>query len=148
VQKRREIGPAVTITSRQLGIKDDSSRWELGNRLGDVGIALAPLSATSAEKRHASTVLVDLDAEAVELDLMKPAIPYRRLALINMSHAQLSRAAVVPVAIINDFETGVATPNAGNGDAIRKALERAGIEFIDGDQPGVRLRVKQEKGDK
>jgi len=70
-----------------------------------------------------------------------------RLAL-NMSHAQLSRAAVVPVAIIDDFETGVATPNAGNGDAIRKALERAGIEFIDGDQPGVRLRVKQEKGDK
>jgi hypothetical protein len=37
--------------------------------------AIAPLSAASAEEDHVSTVLVDLDAEAVELDLMKPAIP-------------------------------------------------------------------------
>jgi hypothetical protein len=35
--------------------------------------AVAPLSAPSAEEGHASTVLVHLDAEAVELHLMKPA---------------------------------------------------------------------------
>jgi hypothetical protein len=62
------------IASGQLGIEDDGSRWELGNRLRDVGIAIAPLSAASAEERHASIVLVDLNTEAVELDLMQPAI--------------------------------------------------------------------------
>jgi hypothetical protein len=46
------------IASRQLGIEDDGSRWELGDCLRDVGIAVAPLSAASAEEGHASTVLV------------------------------------------------------------------------------------------
>jgi hypothetical protein len=38
-----------------------------------------PAAKLLVEERHASTVLVDLDAETVELDLMKPAIPCRRL---------------------------------------------------------------------
>jgi hypothetical protein len=48
--------------------------------LRDVGIAIARLSAASAEERYASPALVHLDAEAVELDLMKPAIPEGRLS--------------------------------------------------------------------
>jgi hypothetical protein len=56
-----------------------------------------------------------------------------------MSQSDLARAAVVPAASIADFETG-AWLRPEDLDAIQKALEQAGVEFIDGGQPGVRLR--------
>ena len=49
-------------------------------------------------------------------------------------------AAVVPVALVADFETGVLTLRPPDLDAIQHALERAGVEFTDGERPGVRLR--------
>jgi transcriptional regulator with XRE-family HTH domain len=63
-------------------------------------------------------------------------------ALLNVSLTGLAGKAVVPVAIIWDFEAGIATPSAATLDALQKALEHAGIEFLDGDRPGVRLRDK------
>jgi hypothetical protein len=57
-------------------------------------------------------------------------------ALIDMSHAEFPGAAVVPIAAIVDFETGAATPRPSD----LAALERAGVGFIDGDRPGVRMR--------
>jgi hypothetical protein len=56
-----------------------------------------------------------------------------------MSQAELAGHAVVPVAVIADFEARVSVPRASNLDAIRAALERASVEFIGGDRPGVRL---------
>jgi hypothetical protein len=38
-----------------------------------------------------------------------------------------------------DYVTGAGAPRQADLDAIRAALERAGVEFIDGDRPGVRL---------
>jgi hypothetical protein len=48
----------------------------------------------------------------------------------------------VPVAIITAFETGVATPSHETIVALQKALEKAGVAFLDGGGggPGVRLR--------
>ena len=43
------------------------------------------------------------------------------------------------VASVTDFETGVLTLRPPDLDAIQHALERAGVEFIDGERPGVRL---------
>jgi transcriptional regulator with XRE-family HTH domain len=40
---------------------------------------------------------------------------------------------------IRDFEKGRRIPSINNLAAIRRAVEAAGVEFIDGDQPGVRL---------
>jgi hypothetical protein len=57
-----------------------------------------------------------------------------------MSAAELAGAAVVPVAVITDFETGVATPRHDTIVAIQGALEKAGVELLDGERPGVRLR--------
>jgi hypothetical protein len=39
-----------------------------------------------------------------------------------------------------DFETDAGSPRDEDLDAMEDALERAGVEFIDGDRPGVRLR--------
>ena len=61
-------------------------------------------------------------------------------AFIGMSQADLARAAVVPVAAVADFETGVLELGPADLDAIRGALERAGVEFTNGERPGVRLR--------
>ena len=62
-------------------------------------------------------------------------------ALIEMTQAELARAAVVPLSIIADFEAGVSEPR--HVDAIQQALERAGVEFIEGRRPGVRFRKAQ-----
>jgi len=58
-----------------------------------------------------------------------------------MSQAELAGHAVLPVAVIADFEAGVSEPR--HVDAIRQALERAGVEFIEGRRPGVRFRKAQ-----
>jgi hypothetical protein len=47
----------------------------------------------------------------------------------------------VPLSIIADFEAGVSEPR--HVEVIRQALERAGVEFIDGSRPGVRFRKAQ-----
>jgi hypothetical protein len=61
-------------------------------------------------------------------------------ALIGMSNDELHGSSVVPRVIIEAFEAGGAKLRQADLDAIQHALERAGVEFIDGDGPGVRLR--------
>jgi len=39
-----------------------------------------------------------------------------------------------------DFEADVRTPRPADLHAMRQALEVAGVEFIDGPEPGVRLK--------
>jgi hypothetical protein len=58
-----------------------------------------------------------------------------------MSQAELAAHAVVPTSLIADYETGASTLRPADLDAVRAALERARVEFIDGNQPGVRLRM-------
>lgn len=60
--------------------------------------------------------------------------------LIAVSQSDLARAAAVPVALVKGFEMGILTLRPPDLDAIQQALERAGIQFIEGDRPGLRLR--------
>jgi hypothetical protein len=55
-----------------------------------------------------------------------------------MSQAELDRGTVL------DFESGARTLQQASRDAIKRALEAVGVEFTDGDRPGVRTR----KGEK
>ena len=43
---------------------------------------------------------------------------------------------------IKEFELGRREPLINNLSAVRRALEGAGVEFIDGDRPGVRMRER------
>jgi predicted transcriptional regulator len=61
---------------------------------------------------------------------MTPAQCRGARGLIAMSQSDLAKAAVVPAASIADFETG-AWLRREDIDAIQKALERAGVEFIE-----------------
>jgi hypothetical protein len=49
--------------------------------------------------------------------------------------------------MVRNFEAGRSVPVANNLSAIQKAPEAAGVDFTNGDQPGVRLRKPgKEKG--
>jgi transcriptional regulator with XRE-family HTH domain len=66
-------------------------------------------------------------------------------AALNWSLAQLAEAAGVHRNTISNFETGKFAGSQEALDAIRAALESAGVEFIaeNGGGPGVRLRKAQ-----
>ncbi|MEK1888246.1 MAG: helix-turn-helix transcriptional regulator [Phyllobacterium sp.] len=63
-------------------------------------------------------------------------------ALVEMDQAKLAEAANVSRNTVVDFERGRRTPNTNNLLALQKALETAGVIFVDenGEGPGVRLR--------
>jgi hypothetical protein len=71
---------------------------------------------------------------------MTPAQCRAARVLADMTQAQFAGIAVVPATLITDYETGVGTAEPRDLAEIQSALEWAGIEFIDGDQPEVRLR--------
>ncbi|MCW2242266.1 helix-turn-helix domain-containing protein [Azospirillum canadense] len=62
-------------------------------------------------------------------------------ALLNMKQASLAAAAGVSLATLNNIERGVSAPRVSTLVALQRALEDAGVRFIDGDGegPGVRL---------
>ncbi len=60
-----------------------------------------------------------------------------------MNQAVLADGAMVSRNVIIDFEKGRRVPNRNNLAAIQRVLEEAGVEFTNGDAPGVRLRKKK-----
>jgi transcriptional regulator with XRE-family HTH domain len=60
--------------------------------------------------------------------------------LIAIDQADLAEAANVSRNVIIDFEKGRRMPTRNNLAAIQRVLEKAGVEFTNGDAPGVRLR--------
>ena len=59
--------------------------------------------------------------------------------LIDWSQQQLADAAGVGVVTVRQFEAGKGEPRRATLAVIEQALETAGVEFTNGDQPGVRL---------
>jgi transcriptional regulator with XRE-family HTH domain len=69
-------------------------------------------------------------------------------ALLGWSGAQLAQAAGVSLQTIRRMESdlGPGRSSAANVDAVRRALEAAGVQFLEGDEtgmfgPGVRLKL-------
>jgi transcriptional regulator with XRE-family HTH domain len=64
-------------------------------------------------------------------------------ALIEMEQVELARRTGLSVNTIQNMERSAGRPIAGraaNVHAVQAALEAAGLEFLNGDRPGVRLK--------
>lgn len=61
-------------------------------------------------------------------------------ALLDWSRDQLAEAAATTTRTLARLEAGENAPRSTTLTAIRIALEAAGVEFTNGDAPGVRLR--------
>jgi transcriptional regulator with XRE-family HTH domain len=64
--------------------------------------------------------------------------------LLDWSQQGLAEKARVGIVTIRQLEAGVTEPRRATLDVVRRALEAAGVEFIDenGGGPGVRLRKR------
>jgi transcriptional regulator with XRE-family HTH domain len=61
--------------------------------------------------------------------------------LLDWSQTKLASLSNLGESTIRDFEKGRRAPRPHNLAAIRAALEAAGVEFTNGDRPGVRMRA-------
>jgi transcriptional regulator with XRE-family HTH domain len=60
--------------------------------------------------------------------------------LKGWSQSHLAKEANVGLSTLRNFEAARTAPVANNLAAIRAALEAGGVEFTNGDEPGVKLR--------
>ena len=67
--------------------------------------------------------------------------------LLEWNQLELAERAQVGVVTVHQLETGISEPRRATLQAIRRAFEIAGVEFIDenGGGPGVRLRKRHQK---
>ena len=72
-----------------------------------------------------------------------PALCRAARGLLDMNQIELAAGASVSKNTIVDFEKGRSTPVKNNLAAIQRVLEEAGVEFTNGDAPGLRLRKKK-----
>jgi transcriptional regulator with XRE-family HTH domain len=78
--------------------------------------------------------------------MMTPAQCRAARALLDWSQQQLAVAAKIGNATIRNFEGRKSTPQNATLDVLQRALESAGVEFTNGDEPGVKLTAKGKKG--
>jgi transcriptional regulator with XRE-family HTH domain len=66
--------------------------------------------------------------------------------MLRWSVAELARRAGVSPTTVNRFEREITVPIGLTMKALRQALEEGGVEFLNGDEPGVRLRKRRPPG--
>ena len=74
--------------------------------------------------------------------IMLVSVIVRTLILLDWTVRDPAERARVDRNTVSNIETGVYAGAPKTLDAIRRTLERAGVEFTNGDAPGARLRTK------
>jgi transcriptional regulator with XRE-family HTH domain len=69
---------------------------------------------------------------------LTPAQSRAARGLLDWSQTELARRSNMSESSIRDFEKGRRVLRINNLAAVRRAFEGAGVEFMDGDRPGVR----------
>jgi transcriptional regulator with XRE-family HTH domain len=59
--------------------------------------------------------------------------------LLGWSQQEIADQARVGIVTVHQLEAGISQPRRATLDVIQRAFEAAGVEFTNGDQPGVRL---------
>jgi transcriptional regulator with XRE-family HTH domain len=71
---------------------------------------------------------------------MTPAQCRAARALLDWSQGDLARRSDVAARTVRTFETGLREISEAKLEALQTALEKGGVEFTNGDEPGVKLR--------
>ncbi|PVE26449.1 transcriptional regulator [Microvirga sp. KLBC 81] len=74
--------------------------------------------------------------------MITPAQSRAARGLLDWSQLELAARSNLGESTIRDFEKGRRVPSVNNLAAIQRALEQAGVEFTNGDEPGVKLKRK------
>ncbi len=74
---------------------------------------------------------------------MTPAQSRAARGLLKWTQADLAREASVSVVTVRNFENEKSGPQRATIEVMRRALETAGVEFLNANGPGVRLRGGQ-----
>ena len=64
-------------------------------------------------------------------------------AMLGLTQAEVAHRAGISTTGLNNIERGASDPKASTLTAIQRVLEAAGVEFTNGDAPGVRLRASR-----
>jgi transcriptional regulator with XRE-family HTH domain len=67
-------------------------------------------------------------------------------AMLGLTQAELAKRAGISTTGLNNIESGTGDPKASTLTAIKSALEAAGIEFTNGEAPGIRMKADQTYG--
>jgi len=76
---------------------------------------------------------------------MIPAQSRAARGLLDWTPQKLADAAGVAVSTVTSFERSWRCNYPDKIQAMQSALEAAGVEFIDGDEPGVKLKAKSKR---
>jgi len=79
--------------------------------------------------------------------MMMPAHCRAARGLLDWTPTKLAEAAGLGASTVVQFELGGRAVSAKAVQTIQHALEAAGVEFFDGDEPGVQLRKGGPRGD-
>jgi transcriptional regulator with XRE-family HTH domain len=80
--------------------------------------------------------------------MLTPAQPRAARAIVGWSREELAEKSGMSAQAIREFELGSSDPKMGTVQRWKRALEAAGVKFIDADDqdgPGVRLRGSKVK---
>ncbi len=78
---------------------------------------------------------------------MTPAQCRAARGLLDWTQVKLAKAAGIGTSIVTCFERSGRAVAAGAVHTMQHALEAAGVEFLDGEEPGVQLRKGGPRGD-
>jgi transcriptional regulator with XRE-family HTH domain len=76
---------------------------------------------------------------------MTPAQCRAARGLLDWTQIKLAEAAGVGLTTVTSFERSWRCNYPDTIQAMQSALEAAGVEFIDGDEPGVKLKAKSKR---
>src|ERR1700687_4302073 len=92
--------------------------------------------------------LINRDVSHTQSDMLTPSQLRAARALVGWSREDLAKKSGVGAPTVKDFELNGSDPRQGTVHKLQRALEAAGVRFIepdDQDGPGVRLRGTKAK---